>query len=295
MRIGLVSQEYPPETAKSGIGTQTYLKARGLVAMGYDVRVISRSLSDARIETTKNGIRVIRVPSTAMPVYTEVADWVSYSQRVAEEIADQHAREPFDILDFPEWACEGFVHLLNQSSWNRVPSVIHLHGPLVMLARTLGWPESDSEFFRVGSQMEAATLRLADAIFSSSECSADWCAREYGMERTQIPVMHTGIDRKIFFPRPLPKAQAPTIIFVGKMVRNKGVEVLVEAACRIAGEFPGLRLRLFGGGDESVIKALLNMATERGLAGMLEMPGYVDRTKLPDQVRLVEPDRLDGP
>ena len=139
MRIGLIAQEYPPDTAKGGIGTQTYLKAHGLTALGHNVRVISRSAVKQRSVHEAEGIRVIRVPSTWMPVYTELADWLSYSQRVAEEIAAQHAHEAFDILDFPEWACEGYVHLLNRSEWNWIPTVLHLHGPLVMLARTLGW------------------------------------------------------------------------------------------------------------------------------------------------------------
>jgi glycosyltransferase involved in cell wall biosynthesis len=284
VRIGLISQEYPPETAKGGIGTQTYLKAHGLTALGHQVRVISRSLVHTRTEREAEGVRVIRVPSTPMPVCTELADWVSYSGRLAEEIAAQHAREPFDILDFPEWACEGYVHLLNQSEWNHIPTVLHLHGPLVMLARTLGWPDPESELFRVGTQMEAAAVRLADAIFSSSSCSADWCAREYGLERRRIPILHTGIDTDLFHPHAVVKAARPTIVFTGKMVRNKGVEVLVDAACQIVGDFPGLRLRMLGRGEESVIESIRKTVAERGLEGMLDMPGYVNRRNLPAQL-----------
>jgi len=284
VRIGLISQEYPPETAKGGIGTQTYLKAHGLTALGHQVRVISRSPSSLRTEHEEDGVCVIRVPSTSMPVYTELADWLSYSQCVAAEIATQQAREPFDVLDFPEWACEGLVHLLNQSEWNRVPTVIHLHGPLVMLAHTLGWPDPNTEFFRMGSQMEAASLRLANAVFSSSACSADWCASEYGLDRDRIPVMHTGIDTELFHPRPVAKAADPTIVFVGKMVRNKGVEILVDAACEIANDFPGLQLRLLGGGEESIIESLRAKVAERGLEHMLDIPGYIARKDLPDQL-----------
>jgi glycogen synthase len=284
VRIGLVSQEYPPETAKGGIGTQTYLKAYGLTALGHDVRVISRSPGDQRSEREEGGVLVIRVPSSPMPVYTELADWLSYSQRVAEEIAHQHADAPFDILDFPEWACEGYVHLLNQSEWNRIPTVIHLHGPLVMLARTLGWPNLESEFYRIGVQMEAASLHLADAVYSSSACSADWCTKEYSLDRKRIMVKHTGVDTGLFYPRPIAKAAAPTIVFVGKMVSNKGVDVLVDAACAIADDFPGLRLRLLGGGEKSVIDSARKKVEERGLERMLDMPGYVDRKDLPDEL-----------
>ncbi len=286
MRIGLVSQEYPPETAKGGIGTQTQLKARGLATLGHQVRVISRSPDGKRTERDESGVHIIRVPSTHMPVYTELADWLSYSQRVAEAIAAQHAIMPLDILDFPEWGCEGYVHLLNQSEWNRIPTVIHLHGPLIMLARTLGWPDPESEFFRVGTQMEATCLRLADAVFSSSDCSADWCASEYGLERASIPRLHTGIDLSLFRPLPVPEAQELTIVFVGKVVRNKGVEVLTDAACEVAKDFPTLRLRLLGRGDDRIIDSLRRRVAACGLESMIELPGYVGRKDLPEQLSL---------
>ena len=43
MRICLVSQEYPPETADGGIGYQTHAKAHGLARRGHEVHVISVS------------------------------------------------------------------------------------------------------------------------------------------------------------------------------------------------------------------------------------------------------------
>ena len=50
MIIVLVSQEYPPETARGGIGSQTYVKAHGLAGFGHEVYVISRSTDDKRHE-----------------------------------------------------------------------------------------------------------------------------------------------------------------------------------------------------------------------------------------------------
>jgi glycogen synthase len=284
VRIGLISQEYPPETAKGGIGTQTMLKAHGLAAMGNEVRVLSRSPDGRRSERQEGTVRIIRIESMPMPVYTELADWLAYSLCVAKELAEEHARQNFDILDFPEWGCEGYAHLLNQSEWNHVPSVVQLHGPLVMLGRTIGWPDPDSTFFRVGTQMEAASLQLADAVYSSSDCSADWCVSEYGMERSEIVRLHTGIDLELFRPMSIPKAERPTIVFVGKIVSNKGVELLVEAACSLVSEFSNLHLRLLGRGEAPLIEALRRKVAARGLSDMIEIPGPVAHEDLPEQL-----------
>jgi hypothetical protein len=42
VKICLVSQEYPPEAGDSGIGTQTYLRAHGLAARGYEVHKVEK-------------------------------------------------------------------------------------------------------------------------------------------------------------------------------------------------------------------------------------------------------------
>ena len=286
MRIALVSQEYPPETAKGGIGSQTYAKAHGLAALGHEVRVLSRATGAERVERWDGPVRVTRGPGieSRLAVYTPSADWVTYSGEVAAALAGLHAETPFDLVDFPEWGAEGYVHLLNQSKWNRIPTVIQLHGPLVMLAHTLGWPELDSEFYRTGMHLEGTCLRLADAIFSSSRCSAEWCARHYGIRGAEIPVLHTGVDTELFRPSETPKAARPTILFVGKLELNKGVRQLVEAAIELAAEFSDLRLRLLGRGSDRMNQELQALVKARGVPGLLELAGFVPREELPAQL-----------
>src|SRR6185436_18135767 len=108
MRIALVSQEYPPETAKGGIGTQTFLKAHGLAGLGHQVHVISRSPNAERTEGADGSVQVTRIPGfdSRMAVHTEAADWLSYSTEVAAAVAGLHAKSPLDVVDFPEWGAE---------------------------------------------------------------------------------------------------------------------------------------------------------------------------------------------
>ena len=62
MRIALVSQEYPPETAKGGIGTQSYLKAHGLAAAGHLVHVLSRTTDTIGSMRKEGNLTVQRIP-----------------------------------------------------------------------------------------------------------------------------------------------------------------------------------------------------------------------------------------
>ena len=275
MRIALASQEYPPETAHGGIGSQTYLKAHGLASLGHEVHVISHSTDGARHEYLDGAVHITRIPGLdeRLPIYTQPVQWLTYSAEVAAAVTELHSRTPLDLVDFPEWGGESYIHLLNRTEWNHIPTVIQLHGPLVMFAHTMGWPE-----------MEATCLRLADAVFSSSKCSADWCARHYGLAREGIEVLHTGVDTHLFRPQGTPKADQPTIIFVGKIERNKGVELLLDAACELTHEFPNLRLRMLGHGNDVLISELRTKALARELPDLLDLPGFVARDDLPSHI-----------
>jgi glycosyltransferase involved in cell wall biosynthesis len=284
MNIVLVAREFPPETAHGGIGTQTFAKAHGLVALGHKVTVISASVDQARHDRGDAGVRVIRIPTfdNRLPHYTEVSEWVTYSTLVASEINRFHEEAQIDVIEFPEWGCEGFVHLLNRSEWNFIPTVIQLHGPLVMFGKAIGWPEVNSQFFRMGTMIEGACLQMTDAIYSSSACSARWCAENYGLDFTAIPVIHTGVDTDQFS-RPLDSTlrDRPTIVFVGRITGDKGAPLLVDAACRLLKEIPNLKLQLIGTGDPALISDLNKKAESAGANDLLEFTGFVDRASLP--------------
>jgi glycosyltransferase involved in cell wall biosynthesis len=286
MKIALVSQEYPPETARGGIGTQTFAKAVGLSNLGHQVFVISRSIDLNRHEISNNGINVIRIPGMEqqMSEMTDAVQWLTHSMAVAIEIETLHKRVGLDIIDFPEWAAEGYIHLLNRTDWNKIPVVIQLHGPLVMFAHTMNWPETNSEFYRVGTHMESTCIQLADVVYSSSRCSTEWIKKYYDSQKKDIPTIHLGIDTQLFSPQAVEKHTRPTILFIGKIVKNKGVEELVDAACQLMKEIPDLRLRMIGHGDEQLIQKLRNKAMQYGATDLLDFAGFINKNKLPEEI-----------
>ena len=286
MKIALVSQEYPPETARGGIGTQTYVKAKGLSALGHKVYVISRSIDLERNEKMDGDICVIRIPGmeAQLPEMTEVVQWITHSVAVAQEINTLHKRESLDVIDFPEWAAEGYVYLLNRTAWNTVPVVIQLHGPLVMFAHVMDWPGMETEFYKTGTYMESTSVQLADAIYSSSACSAQWIRSHYYPGCPNIPVIHLGVDTNAFLPQPNLKDERPVIIFAGKIVPNKGVEELVDACVELIKIFPDLQLRLIGRGEASFINKLLQKALLPDGTSFLELVGYVQKEDLPAEL-----------
>jgi glycosyltransferase involved in cell wall biosynthesis len=293
VRIALASQAYPGEGPQGGIASQTYLKAQGLAALGHEVHVIAQSADSTRPRAwEEDGVHIHRVVGfePRHPPATTAAAWVAYSAQLAHELERLHDRAPLDLVDVPEYGAEGFVHLLNRTEWNWVPTVVQLQGPLVMLAETIGWPELDSDLYRVGTFMEATCVRLADLVYSSSDLSADWAASRYGIDRSRIETLHLGVDTELFQPLPLPKAERPTIVSVGRVARSKGADVLVEAARLAAAGVPGLTVRFVGAVDPDLAHELDGPD--------VEFAGEIPREELPTELAqahvFAAPSRYEG-
>ena len=138
MNICLVSQEYPPETARGGIGTQTWNKARALARLGHVVHVLSCAAEPGPELQTKAdaGVTVHRMqpPGFEFPVYDASAYWVGYTWSVLRQLHHLMQTTKFDVIDFAEYGAEGCAYQLDRTPWNWVPVVVQLYGPLAMFA-----------------------------------------------------------------------------------------------------------------------------------------------------------------
>jgi hypothetical protein len=113
MRICLVSQEYPPETAWGGVGTQSWVKARALARLGHEVHVLTCSADgqpDLRTEI-HDGVTVHRIhpPGYEFPIYGKPLWLLGYTWGVVTALHALMEQHRFDVLDFPEFGGEGFA------------------------------------------------------------------------------------------------------------------------------------------------------------------------------------------
>lgn len=297
MRICLISEEYPPETARGGIGTQTWNKAQALMRLGHDVHVLTcaANAGDALdlVTSTQDGVTVHRMqppaeePGREWPVYKQAAYSLGYTWSVARHLHRLTETSPFDLFNFPEYGAEGFAYQLNRTRWNWQPVVVQLHGPLAMFSERIGWPPPESDYFRIGTYLEGASIRWADVLMASSANIADFTSDFYGVPRESIRVVHCGIDADVFQPPSSGEAPArPTVLFAGNVAPNKGVITVFEAVMRLRKRFPNILLRILGKGDDRLATEFEQHARREGAAGNLEILGFVgDRSALPDLYR----------
>jgi glycosyltransferase involved in cell wall biosynthesis len=284
MNICLVSQEYPPETARGGVGTQTWNKARALAALGHTVHVLSCAAGPGPDDRTESdgGVTVHRMqpPGEEFPVYTTPAYWLGYSWLVLRRLHRLMGAVALDVIDFPEYGAEGLAYQLDRTEWNWVPVVVQLHGPLAMFVEHIGWPERGSDFHRLGTAMEELCVKRADALMACSANIADLTAGFYGVPRESIDVVHCGVDAEAFRPAARGEGGRPTVLFVGNIVGNKGVEVVFEAVLRLRARRPDIRLQVVGDCGGLALE-LQERAAREGAEGNVDFTGFVGRAGLP--------------
>lgn len=291
MNICLVSQNYPPETAQGGIGTQTRNKACALARLGHTVHVLSSAAGPAAEMTTRidGGVVVHRIrrpgedPGLEFGVYHPHTYWLGYTWSVLRALRHLTETTPFDVIDFAEYGAEGFSYQLDRNPQDHIPVVVQLHGPLAMLATHINWPDKDSDFYRVGTFMEGVSIRLANRLMACSAGIADFTAESYGILRDEIEVVHCGVDTDVF--RPAPGAEdhrtRPTILFVGNLAASKGAGTAVEAVLRLRSRYPDIKLQIIGRGDGKFVAELQSRVEADDATSNVDFLGFVDHERLP--------------
>ena len=93
-----------------------------------------------------------------------------------------------------------------------------------------------------------------------------------GIDPAHVAVVHCGLDHERFRPT-APKAATPTVAFLGRLRKYKGVDALLDAFARIVAELPMARLEIVGDGPHK--KALEARAARLGLGERVRFHGFV--------------------
>jgi glycosyltransferase involved in cell wall biosynthesis len=130
----------------------------------------------------------------------------------------------------------------------------------------------------------AATVWLAEraipSVYSrawfhaiSDSTKADLVARGIAPER--IVVVYPGVDSVHYSPDPAtPRFDPPSFVYVGRLKRYKGVEILIDALAIARRERPDLTVDIAGNGDDR--PRLERIARDRGVADAVRFRGFVD-------------------
>jgi glycosyltransferase involved in cell wall biosynthesis len=97
---------------------------------------------------------------------------------------------------------------------------------------------------------------------------------ERGVDRTRVNVVHCGLDHARYRrDAGVPRASRPTLTFVGRLRRYKGLDWVLRALPTVRARVPEMRLEVIGDGPYA--GALRAQASRLGLADAVEFTGFL--------------------
>ncbi|MCC7206245.1 MAG: glycosyltransferase family 4 protein [Anaerolineae bacterium] len=135
---------------------------------------------------------------------------------------------------------------------------------------------------------EAWALRnVQGALFGTQGAADVWAAKGYRGKSAVVPQF--GVDPALFQPaeRTRQPGGTPLIGFAGRLVPEKGVDLLIRAAAELAGSGLPVHLRIIGQGPERA--SLEGLAASLGISAAVEFAGPVSSLDMPSRLQ-----ELDG-
>jgi glycosyltransferase involved in cell wall biosynthesis len=230
MNICLVNADFAPAR---GSGQTVYAEAvaKGL-ASRHQVTVVTSRPPGTVAEEDIAHVRVVRI---ATPEF-DPSRWVAFGYLAARQADDLMRREQFDALHFLDahvgYACRGrFSASLHQSFRQRLQGDGRLpyHSSLRNLVQRL-------PYYRFAKVLERRAVKRATRLISISGATRDEFANNYGVDPSQIEVIHNGIDTELFKPtesrrlkEKLGLGHEKILLYVGFSTARKGLEHLAQA------------------------------------------------------------------
>jgi glycosyltransferase involved in cell wall biosynthesis len=269
LKIVLVSDYYLPYVG-GGVERVVEELAHNLVNFGHEVRVVTFNPDGWPARESVDGVDVVRLPAVNLQPIVGVPAAVNAGLRLRHYLDDAdviHVHNIFFMLS-----------LLTALSRPKRPLVTTMH--LASLENLPGMLGSLGRLFErsVGRYI----LHRSDAITAVSASAA----RHAEALRVEVPVhvIPNSVDVQRFRPPPesvAEESKGPSVLFLGRLSRNKGPQHLVEVIPRVLREIPDASFDFVGEGPmrESIAKQMAHL----GLNGNARLRG-----KVPDVVPILQ-------
>src|SRR5437868_4602162 len=285
MTICLVSRALSPE-AHSGVARATWELAGALGRAGHAVHLVTRSgelPADAPPGVSVDRVLAPPLLAPAALAGEPVADHLSHAAAVHRAVTEIHEREHVDAVLAPLWCCEGVVCGLDE----RFPTVVSCMTSMATIEELRQRPALDGEAAQLIA-LERATMRRARYAHGLTTSALEKTLADYGAEPAETGVVGRGLSDRAQTRNAAPDAaDPPLVLFVGRLERRKGVDVLLEAAKLLAADDLRFSLVLVGPdsddtdtGEPYRLRFERGAGRDRALAGRVQFAGAVTDDEL---------------
>jgi len=280
MRVIMLSWEYPPKIV-GGISRHVYDLAHALVKQDVEVHVITCEHPGAAAEEVEDGIYLYRV--TPSGPGNDFIHWVQLLNDAMLERADALVADLLNqndgqaVLHAHDWLTHYAAAALKHKY--HLPLVATIHATEYGRNNGINGP-TQGYINSVETQLQNEAWR----VIVCTEFMKQECEFAFSTPWGKMDVVPNGVEAAKFnLPdfTPLEKAEfraryaAPEekiIFFVGRMVREKGVQVLIESLPKVRWGYHDAKLLICGGGQR---EHLVNLAAYLGMERHVYFAGFV--------------------
>lgn len=265
MDIAFVNDAVYPYV-KGGVEKRINELARRLADRGHHVELYGLKWWDGD-DVIADGRISIHGAGQGRPLYTDGRRSINEAISFAYQVYRPLARGSFDVVD-----CQNAPYFPCFSS--KIAALVRNRPMLITWHEVWGnyWYQYLGHKGLAGCVIEKVVARLTDHQVAVSESTKRDLVRL--SVRTPIEVITNGIDfKKIQQISAAP--QESDIIFAGRLIREKGVDLLIRAISLVVEQRPDVRCLIVGDGPE---REQLQMLVQRlGLCDQVRMVGFVEQ------------------
>lgn len=256
----ILSWEYPPLII-GGIAPHVYELSRHLKDERTEIHVVTNSAPQSPIFETEKGVFVHRVNSYEN--LTDFEDWVlQFNLAIVDYVKTQLlGNVRFDFIHAHDWLV-GYAAILLRHQLN-LPLVTTIHATEYGRNQGLFTPQQQAIH-----TIENELVSLSDKVIVCSSYMKREVCSVHAIDEERIEVIPNGIDLSSLelkeshsFERALyARAEEKIVLFIGRLVKEKGVQVLLESAREVLLAFPECKFIIAGRGP--MYSELEGMATD---------------------------------
>ena len=232
MHIAFLTPEYPhPKVLHAaGIGTSIKNLAEALARKGEKVSVfVYGQKMDEIIVASNINIHLIKQRNY------KFATWYFYNKWIQKYINKVILSENIHVIEAPDWT--GFSAVMNF----KIPLVIRFHGSDTYFCHLENRKQKLKNYF-----FEKWAISKAKAFIAPTKFAGDLSKKIFSIKNKTIQTIHYGLELDNF-QNPNPEIYTPELIlYIGTIIRKKGVFELPEIFQKVLLQFPNAELILIG-------------------------------------------------
>ncbi|MBP4137840.1 glycosyltransferase family 4 protein [Flavobacterium geliluteum] len=232
MHIAFLTPEFPHSKVAyaAGIGTSINNLVTALVKQGTKVSVFVYGQKTQEI-IRENGITIHLIKNKKYPIL----GWFFYRKYIQNYCESIIKRDNISVIEAPDWT--GITAFMNF----KIPLVIRFHGSDTYFCHLEKRKQKLKNYW-----FEKLALQKAKAFIAPTEFAGKLTNLLFKAKNKETKVIHHGLELHNFqndFPE---KYEKNLILYIGTLIRKKGVLELPEIFNRVRREFPNAKLVLIG-------------------------------------------------